>query len=133
MLLKLYRFLTRRTSSKFNYSILKRLQMSKTNQPVISLSHLVRLSYKNTSKVIVIVGKILNDDRMISMPKITICALKITKSTEKKIITAGGEVLTFDQLAIKNPMGKNTILIRGPKYQKKSRKYFTEKKIRRFN
>jgi large subunit ribosomal protein L18e len=44
----------------------------------------------------------------------------ITNSTKKRIIAAGGRVFTFDQLAAENPMGKNTILIRGPKISKKN-------------
>jgi large subunit ribosomal protein L18e len=124
VILKIYRFLTRRTNSKFNYAVLKRLQMSNKNQPAISLSRLVRLAYKNLSKVVVVVGKVLNDDRLITVPKLSICALMITNSTKKRIIAAGGRVFTFDQLAAENPMGKNTILLRGPKHSKKVCKYF---------
>ena len=40
--LQLYSFLVRRTDSKFNKTILKRLYMSKTNQPPLSLSRLSR-------------------------------------------------------------------------------------------
>ena len=123
MILKIYRFLTRRTNSKFNYAVLRRLQMSRKNQPAISLSCLVRLAHKNISKVVVVVGKVLNDDRLITVPKLSICALMITNSTKKRIIAAGGRVFTFDQLATENPMGKNTILLRGPKYTKTLCKY----------
>ena len=42
LLVKLYRFLARRTGSKFNKIILKRLFMSNTNRPPLSLSRLVR-------------------------------------------------------------------------------------------
>jgi len=42
LLVKLYRFLARRTGSKFNQIILKRLFMSNTNKPPLSLSRLVR-------------------------------------------------------------------------------------------
>ena len=38
LLVKLYKFLVRRTDSKFNKVILKRLFMSKTNKPPLSLS-----------------------------------------------------------------------------------------------
>lgn len=38
--LQLYRFLVRRTESKFNKVVLKRLFMSKTNRPPLSLSKL---------------------------------------------------------------------------------------------
>jgi len=40
---QLYRFLVRRTGSKFNAVILKRLFMSKVNKPPISLSRLIRV------------------------------------------------------------------------------------------
>ena len=38
LLVKLYKFLVRRTDSKFNKVVLKRLFMSKTNKPPLSLS-----------------------------------------------------------------------------------------------
>ncbi|KAL3328771.1 hypothetical protein AABB24_036072 [Solanum stoloniferum] len=41
LLVKLYRFLARRTGSKFNAVILKRLFMSKINKAPLSLSRLV--------------------------------------------------------------------------------------------
>lgn len=40
--LQLYRFLVRRTDSNFNQVVLKRLFMSKTNRPPLSLSKLTR-------------------------------------------------------------------------------------------
>lgn len=124
MIIKIYRFLARRSMSKFNYAILKRLQMSKKNQPAISLSRLIRLASKNLSKLIVIVGKVLNDDRLVEIPKLSICVLGITNSAKNRIIAAGGNILTFDQLAAQNPVGKSTILIRGPKNQKRINKFF---------
>uniref|UniRef100_A0A453APU4 Large ribosomal subunit protein uL15/eL18 domain-containing protein n=1 Tax=Aegilops tauschii subsp. strangulata TaxID=200361 RepID=A0A453APU4_AEGTS len=42
LLVKLYRFLVRRTKSQFNAVILKRLFMSKTNRPPLSMRRLVR-------------------------------------------------------------------------------------------
>jgi large subunit ribosomal protein L18e len=42
LLVKLYRFLARRTGTKFNKIILKRLFMSNSNRPPLSLSRLVR-------------------------------------------------------------------------------------------
>ena len=40
-LVQLYRFVVRRTESKFNKVILKRLFMSRTNKPPMSLSRLI--------------------------------------------------------------------------------------------
>ena len=37
---------------------------------------------------------------------------------------AGGEVLTFDQLALIAPTGTDTVLLRGPKSQREAVKHF---------
>ena len=37
---------------------------------------------------------------------------------------AGGEVLTFDQLALIAPTGSNTVLLRGPKSHREAVKHF---------
>uniref|UniRef100_A0A8C0GMV6 Large ribosomal subunit protein uL15/eL18 domain-containing protein n=1 Tax=Chelonoidis abingdonii TaxID=106734 RepID=A0A8C0GMV6_CHEAB len=41
LLVKLYRFLARRTNSRFNKVVLKRLFMSRTNRPPLALSRMV--------------------------------------------------------------------------------------------
>merc|ERR1712051_245216 len=53
LLVKLYRFLARRTDAKFNKIILRRLFMSKINRPPLSLARLVRNLKKegNASKL----------------------------------------------------------------------------------
>ncbi|XP_013927718.1 PREDICTED: 60S ribosomal protein L18-like [Thamnophis sirtalis] len=45
VLVKLYRFLARRTNAKFNKVILKRLFMSRTNRPPLSVSRLASAEY----------------------------------------------------------------------------------------
>uniref|UniRef100_A0A6G3MN72 60S ribosomal protein L18 (Trinotate prediction) n=1 Tax=Henneguya salminicola TaxID=69463 RepID=A0A6G3MN72_HENSL len=74
LLVKLYRFLSRRTSSKFNKIILRRLYMSKINRPPVSVSTLSRLasSPANENKIMVIVGTVLDDDRFHEVPKMTV-------------------------------------------------------------
>lgn len=37
---------------------------------------------------------------------------------------AGGEVMTFDQLALLRPTGADTVLLRGPKTQREANKHF---------
>ena len=37
---------------------------------------------------------------------------------------AGGEVMTFDQLALLRPTGTDTVLVRGPKTQREANKHF---------
>merc|ERR1712087_503318 len=66
-----YRFLARRTNSKFNKIVLKRLFMSKTNRPPLALSKLARLMKKGgrDGKTAVIVGTITDDKRIHKIPK----------------------------------------------------------------
>ena len=41
------------------------------------------------------------------------CALKVTAGARARILKAGGEIMTFDQLALKSPKGQNTVLLQG--------------------
>jgi len=115
LLIKLYKFLARRTDSKFCTVVWKRLHMSKLNAPPISLSRLARNMTNKEDKVAVIVGKVTDDVRLVECPKLSVCALGFTETARKRITAAGGECLTFDQLALRAPKGNNTVLLRGPK------------------
>ena len=42
-----------------------------------------------------------------------VCALRITEGARARILKAGGEIITFDQLALRSPKGQNTILLQG--------------------
>ncbi|KAK4339687.1 hypothetical protein RND71_041149 [Anisodus tanguticus] len=124
LLVKLYRFLVRRTGSKFNSVILKRLFMSKINKPPLSLSRLVSYAKGKEEKTVVIVGTITDDVRAYEVPKLKVCALRFTKTARARIEKAGGECLTFDQLALRAPLGQNTLLLRGPKNAREAVKHF---------
>ena len=54
----------------------------------------------------------------------TICALRFTSTARARIEKAGGECLTFDQLAMRAPTGSNVILLRGPKSHREAVKHF---------
>lgn len=71
----------------------------------MSLSSVAKNAGKSGNKTIVCVCKVLDDERMLSVPKLTVCCLKIAESARKRILAAGGNVLTFDQLALKAPTG----------------------------
>lgn len=38
-------------------------------------------------------------------------ALKVTESARARILKAGGEIITLDQLAVRAPRGENTLLV----------------------
>merc|ERR1712227_242822 len=99
LLVKLYRFLARRTKSNFNRVILKRLFMSRMNRPPLSLSKLAKFMRGKDGKLAVIVGTVTDDVRMLDN---------------------GGEIITFDQLAQLYPTGSGCVLLRGPRFARES-------------
>ncbi|RMY34213.1 hypothetical protein D0865_14239 [Hortaea werneckii] len=54
----------------------------------------------------------------------TVCALRFTNTARARIEKAGGECLTFDQLAMRAPTGSNVVLLRGPKNAREAVKHF---------
>merc|ERR1711944_95705 len=126
LLVKLYRFLARRTDAKFNEIVLRRLFMSKINRPPMSLARLARNMRKDgrEGKIAVVVGTITNDLRLFKVPKLTVAALHVTEKARERILNAGGEVMTLDQLALKAPTGKNTLLLQGRRTARKANRHF---------
>ncbi|KAL2005262.1 hypothetical protein VTN00DRAFT_2472 [Thermoascus crustaceus] len=125
LLVKLYRFLARRTDSNFNKVVLRRLFMSRINRPPVSLSRLVsNVSEAHKGKTIVVIGTITDDNRLLTVPKLSVAALRFTASARARIEKAGGETLTLDQLALRAPTGANTLLLRGPKNAREAVKHF---------
>jgi large subunit ribosomal protein L18e len=124
LLVKLYRFLVRRTESDFNKVVLKRLFMSKTNRPPLSLSKLAKFMAGKDGKIAVLVGTITDDVRLYEVPKLRVCALRVTETARARILKAGGEIMTFDQLALVAPTGSNCVLLRGPKNSREAVKHF---------
>merc|ERR1711915_445415 len=126
LLVKLYRFLARRTNAKFNKIVLKRLFMSKTNRPPLSLARLVRHMKKEgrAELTAVVAGTITDDVRILEIPKLKVCALRVTAGARARILKAGGEIITFDQLALRAPTGKKTVLLQGPRKARKAYRHF---------
>lgn len=42
-----------------------------------------------------------------------VCALRVTSGARRRILKAGGQVMTFDQLALAAPKGQGTVLLSG--------------------
>ncbi|KZP15126.1 ribosomal protein L18e [Athelia psychrophila] len=127
LLVKLYRFLARRTDSNFNKAVLHRLFLSKINKPPISLSRIAKETAntpERDAKIIVQVGTVTDDVRLTVIPKLTVAALRFTQSARERILNAGGQCLTLDQLALKAPTGAGTVLLRGKRNTRESVKHF---------
>jgi len=68
----------------------------------------------NLSKIHVLISKLL----------FQIAALHVTEKARERILKAGGEVMTLDQLALKSPLGKNTVLLQGRRTARKANRHF---------
>ncbi|KAJ8292094.1 60S ribosomal protein L18-B [Rhodotorula toruloides] len=128
LLVKLYRFLARRTDSRFNKVILRRLYMSRVNRPPVSLSRIARQVSKSNAAftdkhTVVTVSTVTDDVRLLEVPKLSIAALRFTRTARARIEKAGGECITLDQLALRKPTGANTLLLRGPKNSREAVKH----------
>lgn len=100
--------------------------MSRINQPPMSLQRVVRLLKKSNKeeKIVCVVGTVTDDARLLKVPKVKLCALHVTEKARGRILAAGGEVITFDQLAIRSPTGKGTLLIQGKRTARVANKHF---------
>ena len=101
----------------------------KINRPPLSLSKIVHATSSPTSdnakgKTIAVVAAVTDDVRLLEVPKLSICALRFTATARARILKAGGECLTFDQLALRAPTGSGVILLRGPKNSREAVKHF---------
>lgn len=133
--MQLYSFMSRRTDSKFNQVVHKRLNQSRLNRYPISISRISRIlgndnskapegKTKFNSRIVAVVGTVTNDARFLNVPQgMRICALKFTESARNRIRAAKGECLTFDQLAQLAPQGKNVLLVRGPRDREAKRHF----------
>lgn len=100
---------------------------SKTNRPPLSISRIVKHTHNanpNGDKILVLVGTVTDDERFLVVPKVTVAALRFTRSARERIVAAGGEALTLDQLALRAPTGSNTVLVRGKRTAREAYKHF---------
>ena len=132
LLVKLYKFLSRRTTSKYNKCVLKRLLNSRVNRCPVSLSKLSKYAERKSVKdaqskgndvIFAVVGTVTNDLRLIDVPEMKVCALKFSEKARERIVAAKGKCLTFDQLALNRPNGENVILLRGTR-DREAKKHF---------
>lgn len=75
-------------------------------------------------KIAVVVGTVLDDKRVFEVPKLTVCALRFGGEARERILKAGGQCMTFDELAVKSPRGKGTVLLQGSRNAREACKHF---------
>lgn len=101
--------------------------MSRIHRPVVSVQRIGRLMAHRQAKegaIAVIVGSVTNDLRLLQVPKLRVCALRVSERARETILKAGGEVLTFDQLALLSPTGKNTVFMQGKRTAREACTHF---------
>ena len=104
--------------------------MSRINRPPMSLSRLARMaanphaSEEDKNKTVVVIGTVTDDNRLLEVPKLSVAALRFTATARARIVKAGGECLTVDEMAMRFPTGSNTLLLRGPKNAREAVKHF---------
>merc|ERR1712241_797483 len=114
---------------------LKRLFMSRMHRPPMSITKLARFMKRHKAaakvgkkgsqeRIAVVVGTITDDMRnSVKIPKMKVCALRVTEKARGRILKAGGEIITFDQLALRSPKGENTLL-QGRRKARKAERHF---------
>ena len=98
--------MSRRTESAFCKTVLRRLIASRTNRPPVSLTRLVKHLGKRQDRTVVVVATVTDDERLVEVPKLTIAALRFTEAARARILKAGGQCLTLDELIMQTPTGK---------------------------
>merc|ERR1712179_389943 len=93
LLVKLFKFLSRRTDSKFCKTVLRRLVSSRVNRPPLSLTKVIKHLGKKQDRTVVAVTTITDDERLYEVPKLTVAALKFTEAARARIVAAGGTCL----------------------------------------
>jgi hypothetical protein len=85
-----------------------------------------RYTQNAKESIAVVVGTVTDDIRLDGhdIRPLRLVALRVTDGARARILKAGGEVLTFDQLALQAPKGSNTILLRGRKTARTAVKHF---------
>lgn len=98
--------------------------MSRINNAPMSISRVARYLSGKEDQIAVVVGSVTDDPRLLEVPALKIAALRFTETVRARIVKAGGECLTLDQLALRAPTGSNTVLLRGKKNARESVRFF---------
>lgn len=87
--------------------------MSKVNRPVLSLNRIKRYAKGLNNKTIVVIGTVTDDARLgsIKFPAFSIAALRFTETARARIVAAGGEAITLDQVINDNNRNNGTLTL----------------------
>merc|ERR1712228_67930 len=100
LLVKLFKFLSRRTDSKFCKTVLRRLVSSRVNRPPLSITKMIKHLGKKADRTVVVVATVTDDERLLEVPKLNVAALRFTEAARARIVKAGGSCMTLDELCM---------------------------------
>ncbi|KAF7701479.1 60S ribosomal protein L18-B [Cucumispora dikerogammari] len=127
-LFNFYKKLSENTTNEIIQKITKRLTMSRTNRQPLTITSLLCLAKKETpvleDKIIVFVGKLLEDETLLELPKLQIVCLSASKTIRKRIEFFGGEIHTLEKLIKLSGDMENVVLVTSDRTRRKATKYF---------
>jgi len=88
-------------------ALIEEFEGPRANRREINISRLAQIT--RVDEVVVVPGKVLGTGSL--GHKLTVCAFSISEGAAKKIIEAGGNVVTFDDLTNRHPDGKGVRII----------------------
>ena len=132
VLFQLLSNLNRAIPSRWARKLKRRLCLSRSNAPPLSLSRLSALYRRRATKekiskkmVLVVPSTVVDDPRGPPPPQgLRLSALRITRKAARRVAGVGGEVLTLDQVLAERPRGSHTWLLRGRRSRRKEVKRF---------
>jgi len=90
---------------------------------LILKSKLIKFYVRGHEVVFAVVGTVTDDIRVLEVPTLRVAALRFTEAARKRIVAAGGQCLTFDELALNRPKGEYVQLLRGTR-DREAKKHF---------
>ena len=118
--------LSRRTDSKFNAIVLKRLFMSGNNRPPIGLARVARYMRgdEKKGKIAVVVGKVTDDARLLKCTKVDCMRIDLHRRSPCTYSEGWWRMPYLRPTCIEGTKGNNTVLLRGRLKARKSYRYF---------
>lgn len=101
----------------------KKLRTTKRARPVVKVSKIVE-ELNGSTKVPLIVAKVLDDETIMQFPAMNVVALQWSKTAQKKIEANGGTISTLDQFIKVAGSLDNIMLVAGDPNKRKSAKYW---------
>jgi len=107
MLIRYLKKLSRENNARIWRYVAELLQRPRRNKVEVNISKINR--YTKEGDLVVVPGKVLGAG-ILDHP-VTIAALAYSESARRKILEAGGQILSIEELASQNPKGSNIKVI----------------------